>query len=339
MIPKGFIKDSNGVYRRKNFIYKDGKILRESTLLINEDSVEEIKEVTEYETLDEAIRLALSYNSDLGNPTRQSNIYIVKSKDKYSISEKDSKDAVAIITPDNNVYELNLTKIIDQSDVKELSPEKGTAEAPKEETKVETKPKEFEDLKENEIMYTKQVYITNNPSESIMFADFTSDYDAIIQFCEDYAPKGTKPSDCSIKHFDKPIPSGLNGDGTLKDMKEDEDPVEDTESNSIENSKDVVGSAKFAISPKDIDRVIDNERKVSEASYTIPNNETVLLSDEDFKSYCQNLQEDKDFLSSFQPEEKDTVYTVLAVKNKETGETLLINNSKSSKAHYVAYLR
>lgn len=221
-IPKGFIKEA-GVYRRGDYIFDGKKIFKEATLLPTKEEQEDLTQ-TKFETLEDSIREALQYSSDIGQELRTKDIYIDKVKDgEFKITEKKSNKTVAIITPDNNVYELKFTEVPEQDD-KSLAPNKNTAKAPKEQKDVETKPKELEDLKEtDEIIYTKQVSCKD---DAIMFPEYVSDYDAIIQFVKDYAPAGTKPQDCTVTHFDRPIHSGLNGDGTLIDksegLKEDE---------------------------------------------------------------------------------------------------------------------
>lgn len=210
-IPKGFIKESStGLYKRNGYVFDGKHIVKESTILPNEETAELIDDTKL--SLDDCIKSVLA-TSDLGQPTRPTDVYIDKSSDdNYIVSDKRTKNTVAIVAPDNNVYYLKFTEIPEQTDTKELAPEKGTAEPPKEEKTIETKPKELDDLKEGELLYTKEVSCKD---DSIMFTDDVSDFEAILQFVKDYAPAGTKPQDCTVTHFDTPIPSGLNSDGTF----------------------------------------------------------------------------------------------------------------------------
>lgn len=125
-VPKGFIKDSNGVYRRGNYIFKEGQITKESAPLLNDEAVEQIVE-REYQDLDKAIADVLQ-SQDYKLP-RDKDVYIMKSGDTYKASESKGKDLVAIITTDNNVYDLTL-KEIPTIDDKELKPDKDEAKAP-----------------------------------------------------------------------------------------------------------------------------------------------------------------------------------------------------------------
>ena len=86
-------------------------------------------------------------------------LYVDKSGDKYKVSKKQSKNTQAIITPERNVYMLNLTEITDQDDTKELAnPDKDNAKAPKEIKKIETKP---EEIKESEDSVSKLISEVN----------------------------------------------------------------------------------------------------------------------------------------------------------------------------------
>lgn len=149
-IPRGFIEDENGVLRRNNYIFKEGQILKEETLLPNEEAVNSLLDST-VPSLDEAIRLALSYNSDTGNPTRDFNIYINKSGEEFKITDKQNKDTVAIITTDNNTYQLEPTPIINQDDTEALkSDDKDNAKAPEEIKDLNTKPETLTEADEDQ---------------------------------------------------------------------------------------------------------------------------------------------------------------------------------------------
>lgn len=202
-IPNGFIKESStGLYKRNGYIFDGHKIVKESTLLPTKEEVESISE-RNFTSLDECIREVLAYSGDIGQEPRTTDIYVAKEKESYKVVKRLSDKVVAIIDPQNNVYETKLTEIPEQTD-KSLAPDKDTAKAPKDVKEFPSKPKE---LKETEIRYTKEV---SGNGDSVMFTDDTSDYEAILQYVNDYAPKGTKPEDCTIKHFDTPVISNTS---------------------------------------------------------------------------------------------------------------------------------
>lgn len=143
-IPRGFIKDSEGVYRRGNFIFKNNKIFRESA------TIEKLKE--NYPTMQDCIREVLSFYSILGDEPRTTNVYIDKAGKGFKSSEKFSKNTVAVITPDRNVFEVNTTNIGDSTDFKDLV-NKDKKDLPKNAKSLKTfssdKPKDFDKLKES----------------------------------------------------------------------------------------------------------------------------------------------------------------------------------------------
>ena len=143
-IPRGFIKDSEGVYRRGNFVFKDNKIFRESA------TIEKLKE--NYPTMQDCIRDVLSFYSILGDKPRTTNVYIDKAGKGFKSSEKFSKNTVAVVTPDRNVFEVNTTNIGDSTDFKDLV-NKDKKDLPKNAKSLKTfssdKPKDFDKLKES----------------------------------------------------------------------------------------------------------------------------------------------------------------------------------------------
>ena len=138
----GFIKDSEGVYRKGNFIYKDGKIIRESQI-VPKGTIEDLKD--DFITLDECIRSILSYSTTIGdvNP-RATNVYIDKVGENYKPSKKLSKNTVAVVMSNRQVMELKPRNVLDQ-DSSELKPEEKPIE-PKV-IKDFSKPTEFDKLK------------------------------------------------------------------------------------------------------------------------------------------------------------------------------------------------
>lgn len=93
-------------------------------------------------------------------------LYVDKSGDKYKVSKKQSKNTQAIITPERNVYMLNLTEVTDQDDTKELAnPDKDNAKAPKEIKKIETKPEEIKESGGGSDQYTSTGKVILNGKE------------------------------------------------------------------------------------------------------------------------------------------------------------------------------
>lgn len=159
-VPNGFIKES-GVYKRNGYVFDGAHIIKESTLLPNKEQEDDLVQ-TKFETLEDCIREALQFSGDIGQELRTKDIYIDKVKDgEYKVSEKKSKNTEAIITPDNNVYKLNITEIPNQDDSKELAnPDKDNAKAPKEIKEIETKPEELKetDLESGKLYSPKEIF-------------------------------------------------------------------------------------------------------------------------------------------------------------------------------------
>ena len=139
----GFIKDSEGVYRKGNFIFKDGKIMRESQI-VPEGTIKDLKD--DYITADECIRSVLAYSTLIGdvNP-RATNVYIDKVGNNYKPSNKLSKNTVAVVMSNRQVMDIKPRDIPEQDDTKELAPEE-KPDKPKV-IKDFSKPKEFSKLK------------------------------------------------------------------------------------------------------------------------------------------------------------------------------------------------
>lgn len=138
----GFVKDSEGVYRKGNFVFKNGKIMRESQI-VPEGTIKDLKD--DYVTLDECIRSILSYSTTLGdlNP-RATNVYIDKVGNGYKPSKSLSKNTVAVVMSNRQVMELKPRNILDQ-DSSKLKPEDKPAKAKA--IKDFSKPTEFSKLR------------------------------------------------------------------------------------------------------------------------------------------------------------------------------------------------
>lgn len=320
-IPNGFIKESDGKYRRGAFVFEGGKILRESTLLPTDEHKKELEQ-TKFETLDACIREALQYSGDIGQELRTKDIYIDLVKEgEYKISEKQSNKTVAIITPDNNVYELKLTEVINQDDTKELAPEEG-AEAPKEIKDLNEKPKELDELKETENTKWKVEIIVNGELS--------------------YLGRLTKDEIGEVLSVANSIDPNVAYTEEGKYMEADEDFIDSNELEEVNDNPDnttVYDSCRFIRLPRNIE-IIQNaidQGKLTPTTCTVIG-EPVVLSQSEFDDYCSNLRQSKEFLAKFKPEPADTTYTCIAVKGEHEGPTLLIDNSGTDTAQYVSIL-
>lgn len=113
----GFIKDSEGVYRKGNFIFRDGKIIRESSI-VPEGTIKDLKD--EYVTLDECIRAVLAFPASIGEEPRVSNVYIDKSGKGYKVAKKLGKNTVAVVMSNRQVMDIKPRDIPEQTDTKAL---------------------------------------------------------------------------------------------------------------------------------------------------------------------------------------------------------------------------
>lgn len=324
-IPKGFIKCSDGNYRRGDFIFKDGQIIREAQLLPNEESKEVVSD-QKFDTLDNCIRAVLSYSSDIGQELRLNNIYIKQSGDNYTFSDKESKDDVAIVTPDNNVYLLKYAAITASDDMTDLALP-NNAEPPKEVKDLNTKPKELtESSKEIKVKEIR----TKDGKESLLVPTDVPDKEAIATFLKNYA-RGYKKNDVEVIYSDKVIYSPSN-------VKEADDTDEDVpEDNTTSNNLKPLSTAYFIRRPNNIEELQDKIDKhlVTPATYSIV--DEVELTQEEFNNYSNNLRQDADFLKNFRPTPTDADFTVIAVKAPD-GTTLLVDNSGYNSAQYVSLL-
>lgn len=143
----GFIKDSEGVYRKGNFVYKNGRVIRESQI-VPEGTIKDLKD-DDFITLDECIRSILAYSTTIGdtNP-RATNVYIDKIGNSYKPAKSLSKNTVAVVMSNRQVMELKPRYVLDQDDNSKLK-NKDKEDKP---IKVKTikdfsKPTEFDKLK------------------------------------------------------------------------------------------------------------------------------------------------------------------------------------------------
>lgn len=116
-IPKGFIKDSEGIYRRGNFVFKDNKIFRESAI-VPKGTIEEVAD--NYTTASECIRAILAFPASIGEKPRTTDIYVNKVGNNFKQSDKFTKDTVAIVTSDRNVIDIKAKDISDSTEFKDL---------------------------------------------------------------------------------------------------------------------------------------------------------------------------------------------------------------------------
>ena len=143
----GFIKDSEGVYRKGNFIFKNNKIIRESNI-VPEGTIKDLED--SFVTMDECIRKVLAYPASIGEEPRATNVYIDKVGNNYKPMKKLSKNTVAIVTSDRNVYEIKAKDIPEQTDTKDLeNKDKEDKPVDPKEIKSFSKPTEFDKLTES----------------------------------------------------------------------------------------------------------------------------------------------------------------------------------------------
>lgn len=116
-IPKGFIKDSEGIYRRGSFVFKNNRIYKESTI-VPKDTVEKLKD--NYATKLDCIRAALAFPAIIGEEPRTTNVYIDKAGKGFKVADKFSKNTVAVVMPDRNVFDIQATDISDSTNFKDL---------------------------------------------------------------------------------------------------------------------------------------------------------------------------------------------------------------------------
>ena len=123
--------------------------------------------IDDYENLEDAINSVLSRDNEDGAEPRPSDVYINKKGNNFKVVDKQSKETVAIVTPEDNVYILRLTDIPEE-DAKSLAPDKNEAKAPKELKEIKVKPEELKEADEE----VEEVEITEEtPSEEKVVED------------------------------------------------------------------------------------------------------------------------------------------------------------------------
>lgn len=172
----GFIKDSEGVYRKGNFIFQNGKIIRESNI-VPEGTIEDVED--NFTTMGECIRSVLSYSTTLGEPPRSTDVYIDKVGKNYKASNKFSKNTVAVVTSQRQVIEIKAKDITEQTDDKALA-NKDAADKPINPKELKSfssgKPKNIEErtkeeLKESDYAWKTKYYDTEDPNTYIEVTD------------------------------------------------------------------------------------------------------------------------------------------------------------------------
>lgn len=118
----------------------------------------------------------------------------------------------------------------------------------------------------------------------------------------------------------------------------DEEPLESEISDEdTEMEEGVTSTAIFHKTPSTTSQMKKQEDAgitTNQSEYTIY--ETVELSDEEFNEFKDNLQGDYDFLQSTDTSTSDS-YKCIEIKNKDTGEALLVDTNGTGKARYVAF--
>ena len=140
-------------------------------VLINNDDSKSISDkpkldANEFEDVMTCVRGVLDGTALTDDFDASVTLYVDKSGNKYKVSKKQSKNTQAIITPERNVYMLNLTEITNQDDTKELAnPDKGNAKAPKVLKTIETKPEEIKESNGGSDQWTNSGKVILNGKE------------------------------------------------------------------------------------------------------------------------------------------------------------------------------
>lgn len=301
-------------------------LIKESTLLPNDESKEDLKQ-SKFETLDACIREALQYSGDIGQELRTKDIYIDLVKEgEYKISEKQGNKTVAIVTPDNNVYELKLAEVINQDDNKELAPEE-SSEAPKEVKDLNEEPKDLDDLKEADDTKWKMEIIVNG--ELNYLGRMTAkDIQEVLSVANSIEPT----QEFAESDDSKFLKSNEVEEVTVKEADEENPSVDD-----VKEEISTIESTYFIRKPADMHELEDKISKhlVSSATYSIVKEHK--MTQEEYDDYANDLRQSKDFLKEFKPNPTEADFTCIAVSADER-PTLLIDNSGYDSAQYVGIL-
>lgn len=314
-VPNGFIKDSEGNYRRGDYMFKEGQIIK----VLKEE--ENKKEAPKYDTLENCVHKVLSYSGQLGDyDPLVATTYINKVSDgEYEISDKQTKNTEAIITADRQVY-YNRPEI-KLPDDKDLAPEEGP-EAPK----TEDLPTEPQELKESDKDVAERIKEIKAKIDYLKKKEEVAGWDkydeAELQELQEELRK------LELDEADEDFPSEEVDDVPSEDPSaQDEEPKEAA----------TLSTAYFVRRPNNIDELesVINKHLVQPSTYKVV--DEVTLSNEEFDSYLSNLREDKKFLQTFRPQPTDADFTVISVSS-EDGRTLLIDNSGYNSAQYVSLI-
>lgn len=155
LAPKGFIKDSTGVYRRGNYIFLEGQIINEKEA--NESQWGNLLQ-SQFDGLQNAVKAVLSYNSQYGENTRINPIYVDEDKDGNYVFGGDLTDKTrAIIDPDNNVFYISCNQEIPTIDDTEKLD--NNAKAPEELKEISAKPTELKESGKDNVRFYSDALI------------------------------------------------------------------------------------------------------------------------------------------------------------------------------------
>lgn len=314
-VPNGFIKDSEGNYRRGDYMFKEGQIIK----VLKEE--ENKKEAPKYDTLENCVHKVLSYSGQLGDcDPLVATTYINKVNDgEYEISDKQTKNTEAIITADRQVY-YNRPEI-KLPDDKDLAPEEGP-KAPKTED-LSTEPQELKESDKDVVDRIKEIKAKIDYLKKKEEVAGWDKYDeAELQELQEELRK------LELDEADEDFPSEEVDDVPSEDPStQDEEPKEAA----------TLNTAYFVRRPNNIDELesVINKHLVQPSTYKVV--DEITLSNEEFDSYLSNLREDKKFLQTFRPQPTDADFTVISVSS-EDGRTLLIDNSGYNSAQYVSLI-
>jgi len=199
-IPKGFIKDSEGIYRRGNFVFRDNKIFRESAI-VPKGTIEEVAD--NYTTVSECIRAILAFPASIGEKPRTTDIYVNKVGNNFKQSDKFTKDTVAIVTSDRNVIDIKAKDISDSTEFKDLISKDKPVKAKEIKSFSSDKPKDSQEvirtgLKESESSIVRVDVYTDASDENGIIQELRTNSNPIpqeigIKVLNEHGPAGGNP--------------------------------------------------------------------------------------------------------------------------------------------------
>lgn len=308
-------------------------LISEAALLIKPEgkSISEEPEIKEesFVSMEYAIDSVLERNNEEGAELRDHDVYINKSaKDKFTVSDKQTKNTVALVTPEDNVFILRLTDI-PEYDVEDLKPDKGIAKAPEELKTIEVK---AEEIKEADTVSPSIISIGDYKINIDHTGNATiSKNGEVITTIQ--VPKGTDPKEY-ISFFKKYLNEADEAEGeTVEEIENNEIDEPQEEDNSL-----IMPSAKFIYNAKDLRDLEDkiSRNLTTRATYSIV--DELELPVAEFEAFTSDFGKDYDFLNDFRPRRTDATYDCILVSGEGSDVKLLIDPSGTPRAKFVSIL-